>query len=165
MQLWTDPQNRTNTQERSKQQNRASHNGQTIRKKPPTCNSFDQTNRCAICESICYWAVECPHNQEKQAKDAAEQADFKLFFNAAQDCYVGKLVCETLSWALLDSGCTKTVCGSSWLQWYESSLGEKEQANIVYEPSIRTFKLGDSEVIKSTRKASILAYIWDRSCR
>ena len=51
---------------------------------------------------------------------------------------VEKLAGETLSCALLDSGCTKTACGSCWLQCYKNSLNENDQANIVYEPSIRT---------------------------
>ena len=63
--------------------------------------------------------------------------------------FVEKLVGETLSCALVNSGCTNTVCGSLWLQCYKNSLDEKDQANIVYEPSIRTFKFGDRKVIKS----------------
>ena len=57
----------------------------------------------------------------------------------------------------MDSGCTKTLCGS-----FKNSLDEKDQANVVYEPSIRTFKFGDSKVIKSTHKAYIPAYIGNR---
>ena len=160
---WKDPQNRANIQERTQLRHTASNIGETMKKNPP--NSFGQTSRCAICESICHWPAECPHNHEKQAKDAAEQADFELFSNAVQECYVEKLVGETLSCALLDSGCTKTVCGSFWLQCYKNSLDEKDQANIVYEPSIRTFKFGDSKVIKSTHKAYIPAYIGNRKVR
>ena len=78
---------------------------------------------------------------------------------SVQECYVEKLVGETLRCALLDSRYTKTVCGSFWLQRYKNSLDEKDQANIVYEPSIRTFKFVDSKVIKSTHKAYIPAYI------
>ena len=45
---------------------------------------------------------ECPHNHEKEAKNAAEQADFELFSNAVWDCYVEKLVAETLRQVLFD---------------------------------------------------------------
>ena len=51
------------------------------------------------------------------------------------------------------------------MQCYNNSLDEKDQANIVYEPSIRTFKFGDSKVIKSNRKAYIPAYIGNRTVR
>ena len=85
---WRDPQNRANIQERTQLRHRASNIGETIKKNPP--NSFGQTSRCAICESICHWAAECPHNHEKQAKDAAEQPDFELFSNAVQEGYVEK---------------------------------------------------------------------------
>ena len=65
---------------------------------------------------------------KNKPKDAAEQADFELFSNAVQECYVEKLVGETLSCALLDSGCTKIACGSFWLQCYKNSLDEKDQS-------------------------------------
>ena len=136
---WRDFQSRANIQERTQQRIKASNNGKTIKKNP--FNSLGQTSKCTVCESICHWAAECLHNHEKQAKDAAEQADYELFSGAVQECYVGKLVGETLSCALLDSGCTKIVCGSFWLQCYKNTLDEKDQANIVYEPSIRTLKL------------------------
>ena len=100
-----------------------------------------------------------PIIMKKQAKDAAEQTGFQLFSNAVQECYVEKLVSETLSCALLDSGCTKMVCGSFWLQCYENSLDQKDQANIVYEHSIRIFTFGDSKVISLTHKAYIPGYI------
>ena len=61
-----------------------------MKKNPP--NSIGQTSACAICESICHWAAECPHDHEKQVKDAAKQAEFELFSNAVQECYVEKLV-------------------------------------------------------------------------
>ena len=93
------------------------------------------------------------------------QLNKQILSYAVQECYVEKLVGETLSCALLDSGCTKTVCGSFWLQCYKNSLDEKDQVNIVYEPSIRTFKFGDSKVIKSTHKADIPAYIGNRKVR
>ena len=48
------------------------------------------------------------------------------------------------------------------MQCYKNSLDEKDQANIVYEPSRRTFKFGDSKVIKSTHKAYIPGYIGNR---
>ena len=64
-----------------------------MKKNPP--NSFGQPRRCVIYESICHWAAEYPHNHEKQVKDATEQADFELFSNAVQECYVEKLVGET----------------------------------------------------------------------
>ena len=134
-----------------------------MKKNPP--NSFRQTSRCAICESICHWEAECPHNHEKQAKAAAERGDFGLFSNAVQKCYVEKLAGQAFGCALLDSGCTKTICGSFWWQCYKNSTNEKDQADIVYEPSIRTFKFRDSKVIKSTHKAYIPAYIENKKFR
>ena len=50
---------------------------------------------------------------------------------------------ETLGCAVLDSGCTKTVCGSLWLKYYEESLQPDDLANMSYGQSDRKFKFGD----------------------
>ena len=66
-----------------------------------------------------------------------------------------KLVGETFNMALLDSGCTKTVCGESWLKFYIETLSEEEVACIKFEESDSTFKFGDSKLIKANRRVTI----------
>ena len=34
---------------------------------------------------------------------------------------------ETFSMAVLDSGCTKTVCRETWLNWYLETLSDEEK--------------------------------------
>ena len=44
------------------------------------------------------------------------------------NCYINKFVDVTLNHAVLDSGCTKTVCGLSWLdKYYETLLPEVKE--------------------------------------
>ena len=40
-----------------------------------------------------------------------------LFIQEAQKCFVENFLEETLNLAVLDSGCTKTVCGKEWYNW------------------------------------------------
>ena len=37
------------------------------------------------------------------------------------------IIGETLSMAVIDSGCTKTVCGQEWLDCYLQSLSNEDQ--------------------------------------
>ena len=58
------------------------------------------------------------------------------------------LVEETVNMAVLDSGCTKTVCGEKWLQNYLEFLPTDETNNLK-EKSESIFRFGDSEEIKA----------------
>ena len=53
--------------------------------------------------------------------------------------------------ALLDSGCTKTVCRNVWLQYYLDTLSEDDLSRVVIKPGKNMFKFGDSKMIKSTK--------------
>ena len=57
--------------------------------------------------------------------------------------------------ALLDSGCTKTVCGETWLQHYLHSLSFDEYKQIETSKSNSSFKFGDSKLVKSFKKFKI----------
>ena len=57
---------------------------------------------------------------------------------------------------MLDSGCTKTVCGNVWLQYYLDTLSEDDLSHVVTKPSKNMFKFGDSKMIKSTKMMHIL---------
>ena len=46
------------------------------------------------------------------------------------NCYINKFVGETLNHAVLDSGCTKTVCGASWLDSYIETLPECDRKKL-----------------------------------
>ena len=58
---------------------------------------------------------------------------------------------ETLGSALIDSGCTSSVCGEFWLKAYIDSLSSKEKEEITYHSSNRWFIFGngrESEIFK-----------------
>ena len=64
---------------------------------------------------------------------------------------------ETLSCAVLDSGCTQTVCGRQWLECYRDSLSNEDI--IEEKPSTAAFKFGSGKTIMSTTKLVIPADI------
>ena len=70
------------------------------------------------------------------------------------------LVAETFNMALLDSGCTKTVCGKTWLDVYRQSLSDemKDQAQKL-TPSDRSFKFGNDTHVNSLGKVMIPVFI------
>ena len=61
---------------------------------------------------------------------------------------------ETLILAVLDSGCTKTVCGEEWLKCYVDSLSEEKKQQKVLN-LIQSFKFGDGKIVTSEKCVSI----------
>lgn len=66
-----------------------------------------------------------------------------------------KFLGELLNMGILDSGCTKTVCGRVWLETYRESLPVNIDKSLVLEVSDRTFKFGDGENVQSSGKIKI----------
>ncbi len=56
--------------------------------------------------------------------------DVTLFSAEVHDCYIEKLVGETFNAALLDSGCTRTVCGESWFQCFKDTLTDADASQL-----------------------------------
>ena len=66
-------------------------------------------------------------------------------------CPIGEctntLIGETLSMAVLDSGCTKTICNKTWLN------------NVKHEQSGTTFKFGNGKICHSIEQITIQVVI------
>ena len=72
------------------------------------------------------------------------------------------IISERLSMAVLDSRCTKTVCGETWLNCYLETLSDEEEKLLHVEDSNSVFKFGDSRLIKSNKKVTFLTVIADQ---
>ena len=55
-------------------------------------------------------------------------------------------VAETLSTAVLNSGCTKNVCGQTWQPCY---LETDDERNVKTKPSSTVFNFGNEQQMKS----------------
>ena len=121
---------------------------------------------CRRCRSIYHWIADCPHVPTEERSNTSgtfytRNADEEVYIALLQsntpktkDEITG-LVAETFSKAVIDSGCTKTVAGENWFNEYTESLSEDEVASIQYVDSQALFRFGDSEPVRSTKKALI----------
>ena len=81
-----------------------------------------------ICKSIYHWANHCPEHRLPETSSTQNKAEnITLFTESVQNCYIENFLGETLSNAILDSGCTQTMCGESWLQCYIDTLCESDR--------------------------------------
>ena len=111
----------------------------TRRTNPPTRSGLP--SRCVVCESIYHWAKDCPHNKKVNQTMFTKDIDIGTMNN---------FVHETLNQAVLDSGCSKTVCGEKWYKNFVESCSSKQRSEIKEKqckPSI--FRFGDGREVTS----------------
>lgn len=114
-----------------------------------------QQTRCNICQSINHWASQCPDRSSEEVTYIVHE----LVLHNSNDVILQSLLSETWSCAVLDSGASSTVCGTTWFQEYMNSLSANEKESIVYTTSNKPFRFGDGREIKSTKAATIPANI------
>ena len=71
----------------------------------------------------------------------------------------GDVLYETYGCGILDSGCSKSVCGVQWLNAYLDSLSDDELKEVRYEHSDAQFKFGNPNIYKSIHKVVFPAEI------
>ena len=103
--------------------------------------------RCRICESKYHWHNDCTVKSKGPDKITLFQAN--NIENEETKIFVG----ETLNCAVLDSGCSQTVCGKNWLKCFQESLDN--DVYITEKSSDATFKFGNGGPVKSMKKVSI----------
>ena len=86
---------------------------------------------------------------------------FSMFVGCAssQTDNLQKLLEESEGHAILDSGCSTTVCGEHWLGNFVQSLSDEDRFKIKIEPSSQTFTFGDGNTVTSKRKVTIPCYM------
>ena len=134
-------------------------------------NPFDRNGkrtRCAVCESVFHWAKDCPHKHKKQEEIKMTDAEYEecdlTFFTKEHKSENEILLTESFGCAIIDTPCTKTVCGKRWYEEYVDQLEQKKKKKIKIGTSAKTFKFGNGAKVKSYMKATIPAQIGDIKC-
>ena len=116
---------------------------------------------CIICDSKYHYAKVCPRKYNKRDIKFEEDND-KIHFNMFVGCTSDNsnsrlldLVSESKGYAILDSGCTNTVCGEEWMQNFIDNLSFEEREKMVISPSEQKFTFGDGRSVTSKRKVTI----------
>ena len=118
-----------------------------------------EQSRCRICQSINHWERECP--DRRKINDVSLVLN-EVILQTSNDVVLKNLVSETWGSTVLDCGATNTVCGRSWFDEFESSLSPDDVANIKYSESSKPFRFGDGKVVKSSKMATIPAFIGNK---
>ena len=66
--------------------------------------------------------------------------------------------------AVIDTACTKTVAGETWLENYMKNLGDTSLNQVEISESNKIFKFGDGRKVIATSKAKLPARIGNTKC-
>ena len=136
--------------------NKSSDGGSKKGHKLNPADAAGNPRQCVICKSIMHFVKDCPHNDD-------EEEEITLFSNGVQDQYMSTFLSETFNSAILDSGCSKTVCGRIWYQQYCDSISEKDVQSIEEMEGTSKFKFGNGESFQSLKKVRLPAKIGSKS--
>ena len=73
-----------------------------------------------------------------------------------------ELTQECDGYAILDSGCSNTVCGEEWLRLFIERLSDEERQRMIIEPSEQTFTFGNGSAAASLRKVTMPCWMGGR---
>ena len=93
------------------------------------------------------------NNNVDQDREEEEQITLMAYESRLND-KINILFGETIG-AILDLGCSNTVCGAAWLESYLETLDDKLRISIVYDKSSSVFKFCDGKCMTSLKCAII----------
>ena len=135
---------------------------------------------CLACGSYRHMMQECQHSWERMKGKAymAEEQEEESYFTMANRTVASKeeddvilytgnskerisnLGSETLGRLLLDTGCTRNVCGEAWWLDYYENLTEEDKAKVKEEDGgEKKFRFGGGEVLTALRKVTFPAQL------
>ena len=142
-------------------------------------NSKGRVSRCFICRSKFHLSRTCPYKLRKQSfngehtaalkvNSGEENLNISMFLGysngATKSQKLNMLVKDSSGHALLDSGCSKTVCGLNWFEDYIGTLSYYDRSCIVESESDASFTFGDGANVSSLKKVVLPCYIHERRC-
>ena len=138
-----------------------SNRGSYRRQNPPGADGNPST--CAICGSILHWARDCQHARENTTRNQSDEDDAVFETNIVllninrQENQSKPLLGQTVGATILDSGCSKTVCGKVWYECFLETLPEGVAAKLKNKESDSTFRFGNGSELKSLFHVSLPA--------
>ena len=135
---------------------------------PP--NRYGKITRCSICQSVLHWWRECPHKNESIRLTETDKSDPKetdveecniTLFTYDEHSSNEIFLVESMNMAVIDTACTRTVCGQKWLDEYKKNINKED---IVIQRSNVPFRFGDGKIINSSTRVTLPAKIGSTKC-
>ena len=103
---------------------------------------------CFHCKSVMHLKANCPHLKGKSDDSKAKSEDVILFTGNTQQ-ELALLSYDAWNSAVLDSACSSTVCGESWITDFLNQLDSESSGKVRKGQSDKVFHFGGGEKLKS----------------
>ncbi|CAG2237353.1 unnamed protein product [Mytilus edulis] len=147
--------------------NRSFDQRNTQSKLNPTING--SISRCRCCDSKYHWFRDCPHKTydvklTEEQTDTSETVNITLITTSQQNITPQEIfVAEAFNAAaVVDTACTKTVCGTKWLHQFLDTDSANEEINA--RKANTPFKFGDGKTVHSYQSVKLPATIGSLKC-
>lgn len=121
--------------------------------------------KCRVCESIFHFIRDCPDSYENRDRQMEGKDEEAVLFTGNQVEEMQTLVTESINAAVLDSACSSTVAGKTWMDCYLDSLTPEKQKEVIKSDSDTVFKFGGGTRLKSKGKVTFPCEIAGVKCR
>ena len=112
--------------------------------------------RCKVCDSKFHFAKQCPNGNASTMLQSVLDYHQQNILDVSNDYESIMIVLkDTLNRALIDTGATTTVCGSTWLETFLESLNTAQRRLVKEEVRNMTFRFGDGRGVPSSKAVSI----------
>ena len=118
-----------------------------VRVNPPGPDG--KPRRCFLCQSTQHMKPTCPKRNQKQSDNTE---DIVLFTGSVGELVL--LVREAWGSMILDSACSRTVCGLIWIEEFLSQMDESTRVTVIVSKSKRIFHFGGGEQLKSIKQVT-----------
>ena len=150
---------------RDRGQGRAARSSNYVKTDSNPIGADGKPMKCFSCESIKHLSRDCPHklHEARSSRSISKPNDIEqvniTLYGSGYDEEAPKGVIESFGMALLDSGCTRTVTGKSWLNAYIESLPDNDKQSVKYSEDKSKFRFGDGKEVMSEATVQIPAYL------
>ena len=150
---------------RDRGQGRAARSSNYVKTDSNPLGADGKPMKCFTCESIKHLSRDCPHklHESRSSRSISKPNDIEqvniTLYGSGYDEEAPKGVIESFGMALLDSGCTRTVTGKSWLNAYIESLPDNDKQSVKYSEDKSKFRFGDGKEVMSEATVQIPAYL------
>ena len=140
---------------------RGNFRGRNMRKGNPL-DYHGNVSKCFSCGSEQHWSRACP--KKKHFEDDAynfadnfygQDEEVALVAFEVFETKVREFSTETIGHVLLDSGCSRTVCGTEWFKTFMDTLPESELHRVKTSSSNSVFRFGDGNSLKSIKSVTM----------
>lgn len=110
-------------------------------------------------------ATDFDAEPDKDILDSDENSVDIVLLSDLDEDNMNDLFGETIGYAIIDSGCTRTVCGNRWLDTYLDTLSVSDRRTVTSKSSSFRFRFGDGKTYVSNRTVNIPVHFGSVSAR